>query len=143
MEHVELEESVEEMDKLMFDTLRLIHSNEYVEELRQRCSNLEEGKGDADTKQDVYFCRNTYDAAVLSSYAVIQGINTILKEGSNLNRGFCIVRPPGHHAQCGHAEGFCFFNNVGIAAKHARAKFGVKKICIFDWDIHHGDGTQS
>jgi len=55
-------------------------------------------------------------------------------------RGYSITRPPGHHAQCGSSAGFCIFNNIAIAAKVAKA--AGKRVCIFDWDIHHGDGTQ-
>ena len=57
-----------------------------------------------------------------------------------MSRGYCITRPPGHHAKCSDAAGFCFFNGVAIAAKFA--KESLKKVCIFDWDIHHGDGNQ-
>lgn len=59
-----------------------------------------------------------------------------------LQSGFAITRPPGHHAYKEQFGGFCFFNNVVIAAQVAKKEFGLKKIAIFDWDIHHGDGTQ-
>lgn len=54
---------------------------------------------------------------------------------------FAIVRPPGHHAHCSNINGFCFFNNVAVAARVAQKEFGKKKVCIFDWDVHVGDGT--
>jgi len=56
--------------------------------------------------------------------------------------GFCAVRPPGHHAEYDYASGFCLFNNAAIAARHLREKHGLKRIAIFDWDAHHGNGTQ-
>lgn len=71
---------------------------------------------------------------------MVKGLQGVLDEHSPLKRGYCIVRPPGHHAKCSEAAGFCIFNNVAIAAKMARAE--GKRVCIFDWDIHHGDGTQ-
>ena len=55
---------------------------------------------------------------------------------------FCLVRPPGHHAEADRAMGFCLFNNVAIAAQHARKSFGVHRVLIIDWDVHHGNGTQ-
>ena len=54
---------------------------------------------------------------------------------------FAAIRPPGHHASCAEAAGFCFFNNVAVAARYAQTHHNVKRICIFDWDVHCGDGT--
>lgn len=58
-----------------------------------------------------------------------------------VDSAFAIVRPPGHHAHSNKAGGFCFYNNAGVAARVAQRDFGVKKVCIFDWDVHVGDGT--
>ena len=58
-----------------------------------------------------------------------------------IDSSFAIVRPPGHHAHCGSISGFCFFNNVAVAARVAQKEFNKKKVCIFDWDVHVGDGT--
>lgn len=55
---------------------------------------------------------------------------------------FSLVRPPGHHAFPETPGGFCFFNNVAVAAKYALTQYSLNRICIFDWDVHHGDGTQ-
>jgi histone deacetylase 6 len=62
---------------------------------------------------------------------------------SNIDSVFAIVRPPGHHAHCSDIGGFCFFNNVAVAARVAQKEFDKKKVCIFDWDIHVGDGTSN
>lgn len=56
--------------------------------------------------------------------------------------GFVAMRPPGHHAERGRAMGFCFFNNAAIAARHARARWGISRVAVVDFDVHHGNGTQ-
>ena len=61
-------------------------------------------------------------------------------EEGKATRGYCITRPPGHHAKCATGAGFCLFGNVALAANVAKNE--GKRVCIFDWDIHHGDGTQ-
>lgn len=94
----------------------------------------------ADREKDIYYSKGSYQAALLSAQATVMGLKEILDEKSGLKRGYCIVRPPGHHAKCQEPAGFCFFNNVAIAARTARQ--AGKRVCIFDWDIHHGDGTQ-
>jgi acetoin utilization deacetylase AcuC-like enzyme len=60
-----------------------------------------------------------------------------------LDNAFCAVRPPGHHADVGKAMGFCFFNNIAIAARHLQSAWGVQRIGIIDFDVHHGNGTQN
>ena len=78
-------------------------------------------------------------AAKLAADASLSAVSQILDANSPHERGFCITRPPGHHAHADHNHGFCFFNNVALAAQLA-ANQG-KKVLIFDWDIHQGDGT--
>lgn len=76
--------------------------------------------------------------------AAVKGVQTVLQEDNEaerLKRGYCIVRPPGHHSKCGDSAGFCIFNNVAIAAQYAKSQ--GHRVCVFDWDIHHGDGTQA
>ncbi len=62
--------------------------------------------------------------------------------GSDPKGGFALVRPPGHHATRGDSMGFCFFNNVAVAATYAQAELGVERVAILDWDVHHGNGTE-
>ena len=60
-----------------------------------------------------------------------------------VKNGFCAVRPPGHHAKVATAMGFCLFNSIAIAARHAQRAHGMERVAIIDWDVHHGNGTQA
>jgi acetoin utilization deacetylase AcuC-like enzyme len=75
----------------------------------------------------------TYEAAMLAAGAAIEAVRS---------NGFALVRPPGHHATPDRAMGFCFFDNVAVATRYARAELGVGRIAIVDWDVHHGNGTE-
>lgn len=91
---------------------------------------------------DTYTNKNTASTARLCVKGVLVGIDMVMQ--GKWKNGFCSVRPPGHHA--GHKprpNGFCIYNNVAIAAQYARKKYNVKKILIFDWDVHHCNGTES
>jgi acetoin utilization deacetylase AcuC-like enzyme len=81
------------------------------------------------------------DAALRAAGAVCCAVDAVMKgEATN---AFCAVRPPGHHAEPDHAMGFCLFNSVAVGAAHAEAVYGVQRIAIVDFDVHHGNGTQT
>jgi len=79
-------------------------------------------------------------AALHAAGAVVHGVDLVMSGESD--RVFCNVRPPGHHAEHDRAMGFCFFNNVAVGAAHALESWGLKRVAIVDFDVHHGNGTE-
>jgi len=88
---------------------------------------------------DTYTSPETYEIARLAAGAAIDVVERVM--AGNRDRAFALVRPPGHHAERDRAMGFCFFNNVAVAAAHART-VGARRVAIVDYDVHHGNGTQ-
>ncbi|KAH8247955.1 hypothetical protein KR038_010868 [Drosophila bunnanda] len=88
----------------------------------------------------VYLHPRTFDCATLAAGSVLQAVESVLRGESR--SGICNVRPPGHHAEPDQPHGFCIFNNVAIAAQYAIRDFGLERVLIVDWDVHHGNGTQ-
>jgi acetoin utilization deacetylase AcuC-like enzyme len=82
----------------------------------------------------------TGEAALRAAGAVCAAVDAVF--AGQAGNAFCGVRPPGHHAEPGHAMGFCLFNNIAVGAEHARHAHGVKRVAIVDFDVHHGNGTQ-
>jgi len=113
-----------------------VHARDYIQRFRDACEN----ERDALDTPDCPLCRASYDIARLAAGGVVTAVDRVM-EGS-IRNAFCPVRPPGHHAECRSAMGFCFFNNVAIAAEQLRVTHAVRRIAILDWDVHHGNGTQ-
>ncbi len=90
---------------------------------------------------DTTACAHSWNAAAKAIGGLYNLIDAIM-DGSVRN-GFALVRPPGHHAERRRAMGFCFFNNIALAARHAMNRHGLERIAIVDWDLHHGNGTQN
>ena len=91
---------------------------------------------DPDTAMNVH----TWNAALRAVGAVIAATDCVM--AGEMENAFCAVRPPGHHAEHNKAMGFCFFNNIAIAAKYALERHGLKRVAIVDFDVHHGNGTE-
>lgn len=89
---------------------------------------------------DIYLSPETLTAARYAAGAVVMGVDMIMEEKTDAV--FCNVRPPGHHAEHARAMGFCIINNVAVGAAHALENYGLARIAIIDFDVHHGNGTQ-
>lgn len=88
---------------------------------------------------DTYISENSLEAARFAAGAVIEAVDRCKK--GEIDRAFCAIRPPGHHAEADRAMGFCIFNNIAVGARYAQ-KIGYNKVFIIDFDVHHGNGTQ-
>jgi acetoin utilization deacetylase AcuC-like enzyme len=113
-----------------------VHSPEYLAALR-RIFRAGSGWGYVDA--DTYFCPDTEQATWLAAGGAIELCRTLLADRAR--RGVALLRPPGHHACASRAMGFCFLNNVALAAAEALHQ-GAARVAIVDWDVHHGNGTQ-
>ncbi|KAL4226056.1 Histone deacetylase domain [Mactra antiquata] len=123
------------------EELELVHSQTHVEFLKTlEDKEIPELIGLQSNYNSIYFSKDTYICARMAAGCTLNVIDTVLS--GQARNGVAIVRPPGHHAECGKPMGFCFFNSVAIAAKYAQKKFNVKRALILDWDVHHGNGTQ-
>jgi len=125
--------------------VELAHGRPYIASLRGLNDMLREDMAaggppythlDPDTAINAW----TWAAALRSAGAAIEATDAVI--AGELENAFCAIRPPGHHACRDKAMGFCFFNNVAIAAKHAVERHGLKRVAIVDFDVHHGNGTE-
>lgn len=125
--------------------LELAHGRMYVASLRGLTDGLREeiaagGPTHAQLDPDTSINVHTWDAALRAAGAAVAATDAVM--AGQMENAFCAVRPPGHHACRNQAMGFCFFNNVAIAALHALERHGLKRVAIVDFDVHHGNGTE-
>lgn len=125
--------------------LELAHGRIYVAGIRGLTAELKDeiAAGGADTLQidpDTAINIYTYEAALRAAGAAIDATDAVL--AGEMKTAFCAVRPPGHHACRERAMGFCFFNNVAVAAKYALERHNLQRVAIVDFDVHHGNGTE-
>ena len=117
------------------DEIEPCHSREYIELVR---STSEKNRYALDG--DTVTCRDSFGVGLLAVGGFLKLLDFIA--AAEFRNGFALVRPPGHHALRDRAMGFCLFNTVAIGAHHLKLHYGVKRIMIIDWDVHHGNGTQ-
>jgi acetoin utilization deacetylase AcuC-like enzyme len=113
-----------------------IHSPSYVAALNKHQPTSGRFSLDPDTSMSP----GSLTAAYLAAGGALSAVDAIMH--GDVEHAFCAVRPPGHHAEAAHAMGFCLFNNVAIAARYVQREYGLSRVLIVDWDVHHGNGTQ-
>ncbi len=125
-----------EPEKATIEDIALIHDRTYIESIKKACESNARS-----LDMDTYIVPESYEVALRSAGGALRALDEIM-EGEH-RKAFSIGRPPGHHAERDRAMGFCLFNNIAIAAQAAIERYGMRRIAIIDWDVHHGNGTQN
>jgi len=116
--------------------IETIHSKNYIKRFEAACHS---GNSTFDYP-DNQICTETFETALLAVGGILDAVRLVMT--GKLDNVFCAVRPPGHHAEYEGALGFCYFNNVAIAARYLQIEWGIQRVGIVDFDVHHGNGTQ-
>jgi acetoin utilization deacetylase AcuC-like enzyme len=116
------------------EQLTAVHPAEQIEAIERLC---ERGGGMIDV--DTVASERSFDAALHAAGGAVRAVDALV--GGEAQGAFCALRPPGHHAERARAMGFCLFNNIAIAARHALDAHGLERVLVLDWDVHHGNGT--
>ena len=119
------------------DQLALIHTQEHIQHIKKLSPTEGYSSIDGDTNMNPH----TWNAALRSAGGAIAAVDAVMQ--GEVKNAFTCLRPPGHHAEPDQAMGFCFFNNIAIAAKHAMEQYGLERVAIIDFDVHHGNGTEA
>lgn len=127
----------EEAPRADLAAIERLHPKAYVEMIRASIPAQGHKMLDADT----VVSPGSWEAALRATGACIYAVDQVM--AGKADNAFCAVRPPGHHAEPSRAMGFCLFNSVAVAALHARAAHGAKRVAVVDFDVHHGNGTQA
>ena len=126
----------EEAPTLPLETIALCHPLDYVTHIRDSTPKQGMVRIDADTTMSP----GSFEAALRAAGGAVFAVSSVIaKKAAN---AFVATRPPGHHAETARAMGFCLFNNVAIAARHAQDRHGLERVAIVDFDVHHGNGSQ-
>jgi acetoin utilization deacetylase AcuC-like enzyme len=125
-----------EAPKAEVDAATLVHDRRYVDLIVGNAPT----EGFVQLDADTFMSPGTLPAALHAVGGACLAVDEVMR-GSVAN-AFCAIRPPGHHAESDSGMGFCIFNNVAIAARHAQKAHGAERVAILDWDVHHGNGTQ-
>src|SRR6266704_2393831 len=127
------------------DELAAVHDRAYIHEVEAAAQRVAEemSRGGRESRYfapDTYVSPKSYEAAIKAAGAPLTAIDAVMK--GEIDNAYCLVRPPGHHALPDGAMGFCLFNNVAVAARYALDHYGLERVMIIDYDVHHGNGSQ-
>jgi acetoin utilization deacetylase AcuC-like enzyme len=122
-----------------FKNILLVHPKKYIENIFSRIPNDGLIGVEKEPYADTLLCPNSKKAILRSCGAGISAADDLMNKNERI---FCAIRPPGHHAETAKAMGFCFINNIAVAARYLQNKYKVNKVAIIDFDVHHGNGTQ-
>jgi len=118
------------------EAVERVHPRSYIEHVQSACK-----KGRFLLDSDTVVSEASFDIALLAAGGVMNACHSVMQ--SETQHAFCAIRPPGHHAEASRAMGFCLFNNVAVAARYLQEEHALEKVCVIDWDVHHGNGTQA
>lgn len=119
------------------EQLLRVHDAGYLDSIAAAAPKVGVVELDGDTAMNQF----TYQAALRAAGAVVMGVDLVM--AGRVENAFCNIRPPGHHAERAQAMGFCIFNNIAVGAAHALAAYGLSRVAIADFDVHHGNGTEN
>src|SRR6266516_1898848 len=122
------------------DEIAVYHTHEYIAGIRAHAAGGPSKGSWGEVDDETVLSPGSFEAALYAAGGSMNAVDAVMK--GEVGNAYALVRPPGHHATKNQAMGFCIFNNTVIAAHHARNVFGLERIMIVDWDVHHGNGTQ-
>jgi len=141
IERLERDGLLERLDRPDFEPadlkwIRFVHQEEYIDRLYNACR---QGQPWIDVSEST-ICPASFEIAQLAVGGVLHACDRVM--AGDWSNAFCVVRPPGHHAEADWSMGFCLFNNIAIAASYLIEQHGLKRVAVVDFDVHHGNGTQ-
>ena len=116
------------------DQLCYVHKCDHIDRVKSHCQR------EIPLDYDTPVSKQSFDIALLAAGGVLRAVDRVI--AGDVDNAFALVRPPGHHATPNRAMGFCLFNNIAIASRYLQSEYGLNKIAVVDWDVHHGNGTQ-
>ena len=125
-----------EAPRATIDQIARVHPRDYIETIQAAAPS----RGIVHLDPDTAMSPGTWDAVLRAAGAAVLATDLVIR--GEAESAFCSVRPPGHHATRNRAMGFCFFNNVAVAARHALEAHGLERVAVVDFDVHHGNGTE-
>jgi len=141
LSHSDLHQKLDffEAPKVSREQLEHIHTSSYLDSIEENTPVSEQGSFYLDP--DTRLSYHSLEAAQRAAGAVILATDLVIQK--KVNNAFCAVRPPGHHAKANRAMGFCIYNNIMVGIAHALEHYGLERVALLDFDVHHGNGSEN